>query len=115
MNSCTGGQFEILFWDQFPTSVRPLCLLIQCSSGLGWPETLQDTDTRSPTDTLCCSVDTNTSGASEIHTTSGLHRHRSQAQAGRQSTHELTKHVEHYDAAALAYLVYGGADVLPVV
>lgn len=114
MNSGTGGQFEILFWDQFPTSVCPLCLLIQCSLGLGWPETLQDTDTRPPTDTLCCSVDTNTSGASEIHTTSGLPHHHSQAQA-RQSTYELTKHVEYYDATSLAYLVCGGADVLPVV
>lgn len=53
-------------WDPFPTSVRPLCLLIQCRSGWGWPETLQDTDTRSPTNKLCCSVDTNTSGASEM-------------------------------------------------
>lgn len=47
------------------TSVRPLCLLSQCSSGWGCPETLQNTDTRSPGDTLSCSFDTNTSGASE--------------------------------------------------
>lgn len=66
VSSCTGDQFEILIWDPFPTSVRPLCLLIQCRSGWGWPETLQDTDTRSPTNTFCCSADTNTSGASEM-------------------------------------------------
>lgn len=46
------------------TSVRPLCLLSQCSSGWGCPETLQNTDTRLSSDTLSCSSDTNTSGAS---------------------------------------------------
>lgn len=30
---CTEDWFEILFWDWLPTTVRPLCLLIQCSSG----------------------------------------------------------------------------------
>lgn len=46
------------------TSLCPFCLLIQCSSGWGWPVTLQDTDTRSPTFTLCWSSEMNTSGGS---------------------------------------------------
>lgn len=46
------------------TSSSPFCLLIQCSSGCGWPVTLQDTETRSPTFTLCWSSERNTSGDS---------------------------------------------------
>lgn len=48
------------------TTVCPFCLLSQCSSGWGCPETLQDTDTRSPADTCSCSADITTSGASEM-------------------------------------------------
>lgn len=59
------------------TSVFPLYLLSQCSCGWGWPVTLQATETRSPTDTVCCSADTDTSGAS-----------------GRQHVHQLVEEGE---------------------
>lgn len=103
------------------TSARPLCLLSQCSFGWGWPETLQDTDTLSPTDALSCSAETNTSGASEMkHPDYHDSNHLIQIEMFKKEKEKskghnqikLTKDVKHDGSAILSYLVCGSADIL---
>lgn len=100
----------------------PLSLLSQYSWGWGWPDTLQGTDTRSPTETCCGSAGTNTSGASEIK-----HFHHKYIEhfkgtflyynndETKQYRIKPTKDMKHNGSTALSYLVGGSADVLPII
>lgn len=110
------------------TKVRPLFLLNQCSSGWGYPDTLQNTDTRLPNDTLSCSFDTNTSGASErrkVKKASILAQPhwtltkqivpQNWVSASNNSGTERTENMKFNSGVAPCYLVGGCADIVSII